>query len=365
MPMCNVKDPDNFEVDWYHAMGCFYACEGGLMIPEGSDASHHDFVFPSLHDVVDGTVASQLTTAICNNLPQGLGDDIKKQYSSKSMRKAGITLMVAHPLVYYFSAHAHSGHSTGGHLDDYIEMVGIRLSMAPMKALNGYSNHQKSPVPASFSCLGDAATPKVELALSKLFTIGHEDFGPNGHLHSVLKIMGATLIMSFNKMKSKYGTHNPVVSKILQIFHVEHELGVTLLENWSTVICQAFVDKNQDNAPINNATELVEIANQQTALLIKQQEKLCILEEAYKQHTTHQAAAKCQITQQQEQIHALQFEVRSHDEHTAALHQQNELLMFALQKFWMKTILLQGSWSHQVNGVGCNKHYPAQHHLLQ
>ena len=114
---------------------------------------------------------------------------------------------------------------------------------------------------------------------------------------------------------------------------MEHELGVTLLENWSIVICHAFVDKNQDIAPINNATELVEIANQQTALLIKQQEKLCILEEAYKQHTTHQAAAECQITQQQVQIHALQSEVRSHDEHTAALHQQNELLMLALQKF--------------------------------
>ena len=174
--------------------------------------------------------------------------------------------------------------------------------MAPMKALNGYNNLQKPPVPASFSCLGDAATPKVESALSKLFTVGCEDFGPNGHLHSVLKIMGATLIMCFNKMKSKYGTHNPVVSKILQIFHMERELGVTLLENWSTVICHAFVDKNQDIAPINNATELVEIANQQTALLIKQQEKLCILEEAYKQCTTHQAAAKCQITKQQEQI---------------------------------------------------------------
>ena len=80
--MCNVKAPDNFEVDWYHAMGCFYACEGGLMIPEGSDASCCDFVFPKLHDVVDGTVASQLTTRIHNNLPQRLGDDIEKQYSS-------------------------------------------------------------------------------------------------------------------------------------------------------------------------------------------------------------------------------------------------------------------------------------------
>ena len=66
-------------------------------------------------------------------------------------------------------------------------------------------------------------------------------------------------------------------------------------------------------APINNATELVEIANQQTSLLIKQQEKLCILEEAYKQHTSQQTAGKCQITQQQEQIHALQSEVRSCD----------------------------------------------------
>ena len=124
IPMCNVKDPAKFEVD---SMGCFYACEGGLMIPEGSDASHHDFVFPSLHDVVDGTVASQLSAAICNNLPQGLGEDIKKRYSSKSMRKDGITLMVAHPFMDYFSAHACSGHSTRGHLDDTLKWLGLDL----------------------------------------------------------------------------------------------------------------------------------------------------------------------------------------------------------------------------------------------
>ena len=47
------------------------------MIPEGSDANHHDFVFPSLHDVVDGTVASQLAAAIHNNLTQRLDEDIK------------------------------------------------------------------------------------------------------------------------------------------------------------------------------------------------------------------------------------------------------------------------------------------------
>ena len=50
-------------------------------------------------------------------------------------------------------------------------------------------------------------SPKAELALSKLFTVGHEDFGPNGCLHCVLKIiMGATLIMSLNKMKSNICT---------------------------------------------------------------------------------------------------------------------------------------------------------------
>ena len=77
MPMCNVKDPDNCDVDWYYAMDCFYVYEGGLMTPEGSNACHCDFGFPSLHDVVNGTVASQLPTAICNNLPQGLGGIVK------------------------------------------------------------------------------------------------------------------------------------------------------------------------------------------------------------------------------------------------------------------------------------------------
>ena len=51
-------------------------------------------------------------------------------------------------------------------------------------------------------------------------------------------------------MKYKYGTHNPVISRILQIFHMEHDLGMTLLENWNTVVHHAFADKNQDIAPI-------------------------------------------------------------------------------------------------------------------
>ena len=122
------------------------------------NTSHHDFVFPSLHDVVVATAASELTTAICNNLPQGLGKDIKKQCSPK--RKTGITLNADYSFVDYFAAHACPVHSMGGHLGDCIEMVGIGLSMAPMKALNGYNNHQKHPVPASVSCLGDCATQK-------------------------------------------------------------------------------------------------------------------------------------------------------------------------------------------------------------
>ena len=69
------------------------------------------------------------------------------------MRKAGSTLMVAHPFLDYFSAHPHSGHSTEAHLDDYIEMVGIGLSMAPIKALNGYDNPQKTQFPCHFLSL--------------------------------------------------------------------------------------------------------------------------------------------------------------------------------------------------------------------
>ena len=61
------------------------------------------------------------------------------------MRKDGITLMVAHPFVDYFSAHAHSRDSTGGHLDDYMKMVGIGLSMAPMKALKGVQQSSAAP----------------------------------------------------------------------------------------------------------------------------------------------------------------------------------------------------------------------------
>ena len=56
------------------------------------------------------------------------------------------------------------------------------------------------------------------------------------------------------------------------------------------------------------------------------------VKEAYKQHTNHQAAGKYQTTQQQEHIDTLQSEVRSHEEYTAALQQQNQLLRDVFQK---------------------------------
>jgi hypothetical protein len=49
------------------------------------------FVFPKLHELRDNGVASKLTRAIRKNLPAGMPEELKKQYSIKSTRRGVIT----------------------------------------------------------------------------------------------------------------------------------------------------------------------------------------------------------------------------------------------------------------------------------
>ena len=88
MPM--VPHPTSYVCDWFHSLGCYWACENGLY--RQNPKSHvSDFLFPRLHSLRDQTIAKSLTRSIRDNLPPETPDKIKKSFTSRSIRKGAIT----------------------------------------------------------------------------------------------------------------------------------------------------------------------------------------------------------------------------------------------------------------------------------
>ena len=81
MPM--ISSAYSLELDWYHALGCFYAVENGLVRGDLTTATS-DFVFERLHSVRDAHVVAQLTSSIRQSLPDDTPKDMKDSLSSKS-----------------------------------------------------------------------------------------------------------------------------------------------------------------------------------------------------------------------------------------------------------------------------------------
>ena len=93
MPQVNKFYEDSYEVDWYHTMGCFGACENGFM---SRSETAKDFMFQHLHNIQDKSVSKQLTLSIRNAINPYVSKEIRSSYSSKSIRKGGISELCAH-----------------------------------------------------------------------------------------------------------------------------------------------------------------------------------------------------------------------------------------------------------------------------
>ena len=192
MPQVNTFYEDAYEVDWYHAMGCFGACENGFM---SRSETAKDFVFQNLHNILDQSVAKQLTKSIRNAINPYVSKEIRLSYTSKSIRKGGISELCAHAGLRYPEENARSGHSTGTHMDTYIDNVGLALSLPGALAMNGYKDVRSPVHPPSFECLGIHNQKSVNLFLLLLFPTDHPDLMPDGRLRALITIMGATPVM--------------------------------------------------------------------------------------------------------------------------------------------------------------------------
>jgi hypothetical protein len=100
--MAMVADHENWLVDFYHAIGCFWAVEDGLFRSDMNDPAAQ-FVFPKLHELRDSGVAKKLTQVIRKNMPASMPQELKRQYSVKSMRQGAITELAVHKALVFLN----------------------------------------------------------------------------------------------------------------------------------------------------------------------------------------------------------------------------------------------------------------------
>ena len=76
-----------------------------------------NFVFPRLYKMRDKSIAKSLTKIIRDNLPENTTAKLKKSFSSRSVRKGGISELSMHPQIGHFKPLVRSGPSAGSAQD--------------------------------------------------------------------------------------------------------------------------------------------------------------------------------------------------------------------------------------------------------
>ena len=169
--MAMVPHQDNYQVCWYHAMACYFAVEDGLC-RDPTQQQVYQKVFPKLNAIQNSAASRKLTGTIRKFIPAGVSDEVRKSFSAKSMRKAAINCMAAHPSIGYYESHVHSGHAKASSQEHYIDRESLVLSITAAKALNEYgdcSSLGTSYSPPNFSWLPSQYEEQLERFISELY----------------------------------------------------------------------------------------------------------------------------------------------------------------------------------------------------
>ena len=266
MPMVNHSQPGAYVVDFYHAVGSAFLLVSEILLRRDSDLP--DFLFAELHAKKDSNVATAHTNFIRDNLPPGLHPDIVNRYMSKSMRKGDCTHMCHNRELKHENALARSGHSYGAnHFGTYVESVGIGLSLPAAMCLNDYEDVYAMPSPCSFDSLPPEDRAHAMIVVEQFFPTNIDAFKTNGRLFPALTIMAATLIMSYNEMRSQYSRTDLVVGKMESIFERTNALSIPILAVRSKTIKHDFIKKNSVTKRIDrlDAAQLQDSINHNTS----------------------------------------------------------------------------------------------------
>ena len=199
--MARIPD-ENPLFDWYFVFGAFVMCENGLYRSEQHIKDNLlNKVFPSLYYIQNTTVTTKITTVVRNNLPPGLTEEQRNQFSAKSLRQAAITQMSMHPNINIFSSNARTGHSTGTNNDSYLDKKNPARGLPAAHALHGRKDlYTKVIVPRmTAEVLGKAGAKKGLDLINSLFpAVNIPDFQKGGRLWVVLERSAASLVRHYS-----------------------------------------------------------------------------------------------------------------------------------------------------------------------
>jgi hypothetical protein len=268
MPMINFSDPDFFEVDPLHAFAS--ACMANLNILNRYGDDNRDFVWQDLHDIADASVCGRFRSIIRACLPNDMPKEVKLRYMPKSWRRGGVTRLGYQKDLPFINKVSLSGHKSGSHFETYVDATGIGLSLPAVMTLAEYKNIHSIPVPPTFDSV--TGINKVSQAMkirivTQLLPTNLNDWQPAGRLFPVLEMMAATIIMSYNKMRIRYTSSNPIVYKLEELFLNDPNLSLSLLRIMSSEIRSGFINYNIPHKQIEgeDLSTIIDVVNHGSA----------------------------------------------------------------------------------------------------
>lgn len=248
--MIMVPNRHDYVCDWFHSLGTYWVVDKGLY-REDINSNVDDFLFPKLHKIRDKTIAKNLTNLIRENLPASTPEKIKRGFTSRSIRKGGISELAMNRDVNQYSANVRSGHSLGTNQESYIDRKSVALSLLGGMALNDWDDVNGRPYPPRLSCLGELSREHIERMIEKLYVISHPYFLPDGPLRPVLRTTFASLLMYYRASERDLGDRHILILHIrnaaidLNIQDTDTNTPVDVLRLWSKRIYNDFLERNR------------------------------------------------------------------------------------------------------------------------
>jgi hypothetical protein len=164
------------------------------------------FMFPSLHNVMDATVANNHNQLIKRLvLPE-----LKEFVSSNSLRVGMITTMMVERQLSEPQLLARSGHAGGNNTTSCTSSIPA-LTLPSSRCIAGWWNIHESVEAPQWMWLGDSVQEDLELFMKNSIFVSLEHFKKGGKLRQCLKTCFVVLIMNHEKMMNNHGKNNPVV----------------------------------------------------------------------------------------------------------------------------------------------------------
>ena len=199
-------------------MGLFMLFDGLRRDVEATKGAVKNYVFPLMHKMRKDGVAEALTKAIKKHIGNDFGVEFAKFYSSRSVRKGGMTHNRSDRKLSTQEEYARSGHMApgmNGNAEGYIDSIPA-LSAPGGMSLAGYTDPHGEHVPMNLRCLGGLVRDSIERFISNLVVNDVECLQEDGINREVLVTCAACIIGWYNNLVRDVGNENPIVVRIHQ-----------------------------------------------------------------------------------------------------------------------------------------------------